>query len=561
MTAETEKRRMGPFELGRKLGVGGMGIVYRATYLETGQQVALKVLSPDLSADPKIAKRFQREMDILRRLKHPHIIRYYGGSKSGVQRYYAMELLSGGALDAVLKQKKQFTWEETVDYAIQIAQALEHAHNASVIHRDLKPSNLLLSKSGKLKLSDFGIARDTEATQLTAAGKTVGTMAYMAPEQITGKHPISRKTDLYALGCVMFEMLAGRPPFQSDTQPELLFKHIEEEPPSVREFNMDVPVWLDRLIGELLEKHPEDRPFDALAVQVKLEEVRTKVAERTSLAASARETVASSTLKDGEKTVAALLGKKKKKRRKKKKPREIVPWYERAWFLSSLLAGIVALVVWSFWPEGQEKAFARAEELMASTDPGVWLDAEQDLRAYLEADPEGEHAEQAQKWLADIELERAVRQLERVKMAKPGYDPDTEAEKLYAQAKQYERFGDTVGALSTFESMERILASDDSIETRAVLVLARRDAKRLGEQNDGSSRVDRLAEFLADTDELYRQGKTLDARANWRSVVDVYGGKAEFAPLVKQAEERLDNPELALSDEPSDAETAPDAPE
>lgn len=553
---------MGPFQLESKLGVGGMGIVYRATYLKTGQQVALKVLAPDLSLDPKVAKRFEREMDILRKLKHPHIIRYYGGSTSGAQRYYAMELLSGGALDTLLKKKGRFTWEETVEYALQIAQALEHAHNASVIHRDLKPSNLLLSKDGRVKLSDFGIARDTQATQLTAAGKTVGTMAYMAPEQITGKYPISRKTDLYALGCVMFEMLTGRPPFQSETQPELLFKHIEEEPPSVREFNIDVPLWLDKLIHELLAKEPNDRPFDALAVQVKLEEIKTKVAERASIVANTTAVSAAATLKGGDKTVAALLGKKKKK----KKKREQTPVYERAWFLGVLLAGIVSLVVWTLWPEGEAAVYARVEPLMTSPDPDVWLDAENDLRKLVEKFPDGPHAEQARKWLDDVELEQEARQLEKLKMARPGYTPDTPAEKLYVEAQQYERFGDRFAAIQKYDSMQTVLGGDKDLETRAVLHLARRNSQRLRDAGGAAgSSVDVIRQALSEADQLYRDSQSFEAKEKWRSIINLYGGKPEFAAFVKQAEDRLDNPERALAEaEPQagkDSDTAPEAPQ
>src|SRR5690606_16411398 len=143
-----------------------------------------------------------------------------------------MQLVKGGSLERLLKKKGPLDWELAADYAIQIAQALEHAHAAGIVHRDLKPANLLVTGEG-LKLTDFGIARDTQSTALTAAGKTLGTMAYMAPEQISGKSPVGPKTDLYALGCVLFEMLTGRTVFQADTQPEMLFKHLDEEPPSV----------------------------------------------------------------------------------------------------------------------------------------------------------------------------------------------------------------------------------------------------------------------------------------------------------------------------------------
>lgn len=546
MSTDTEKRRIGPFQLESRLGVGGMGIVYKATYIKTGQLVALKVLAPDLSSDPKIAKRFEREMDILKKLKHPHIIKYLTGGTVGNQRFYAMELLSGGGLDNVIRKKGKFSWEETIEYGLQIAKALEHAHNAGIIHRDLKPSNLLLTKEGVLKLSDFGIARDTQATQLTAAGKTVGTMAYMAPEQITGKQPISRKTDLYALGCVLFEMLTGHTPFHAETQPELLFKHVEEDPPSVREHNVDVPLWLDQLIDELLAKDPEDRPFDALAVQVKLEEVKTKVAKQESIIG---QTVAGGgsalTMRDGDPALTKVLGKKKKKKRKKD---DGTAFYERTWFLGLALVLVIGLLVWGFWPEGEDKIFARIEPVMASTDAGEWFQAEEDLKKLVARFPEGTHAEKARKWLDDIELERNVRAL-KTRLSRPSYVPETEAERLYVQAREYERFGDRFAALDVLDSMERVLAGDEKPETRAAVALARTEAARIrDEAGPLSDRTEFIQEQLAEADEMYREGRTQPAREKWRSIIQLYGGKPEFAPLVKQAEARLDNPDGALQE-------------
>jgi serine/threonine-protein kinase len=545
MSTDINKRVLGPFELGEKLGVGGMGIVYRATYLKTGQQVAVKVLAPDLTADPKIAKRFEREMEILKKLKDPHIIQYYGGSVSGSQRYYAMELLPGGALDRLLKKKGKFTWEETIDYGLQIAKALEHAHNAGVIHRDLKPANLLITKDGTLKLSDFGIARDTQATQITAAGKTVGTMAYMAPEQITGKQPVSRKTDLYALGCVLFEMLTGRTPFAAETQPELLFKHVDEDPPSVREFSIDVPIWLDQLVEELLSKDPNDRPHDALAVQVKLQEVREKVAQQESMVG---QTVggAGATRRDGDPTLERLLSGKKKKKRKKKG--DAAAFYEQTWFLAAGLAGVIGIIVWAFWPESEAKIFARVEPLMAANDPVQWSAAEKDLLKLTEKYPAGAHAEQARKWLDDIALDRQVRQHE-TRMGRRNFQPDTEAERLFVEARQFEAFGDRLSAIDVYQNMQTLLADDKSLENRAFLAMAQREAERIkasaGTESDRTAFIEKQ---IADADQLFRDGKKLEAREKWRSVKDLYQGKSEFETQVKQAEARLADPDAALQE-------------
>lgn len=538
------KRQLGPFRLEERLGTGGMGIVYLATYLKTGQSVAVKVLAPDLTADPKLTRRFEREMSILKKLQHPHIIRYFGGSSSGAQRYYAMELLSGGGLDQLLKKKGPLAWEQAVEYGLQIAKALEHAHNAGIIHRDLKPANLLLTNKGVLKLTDFGIARDTQATQITAAGKTVGTLAYMAPEQITGKVPVSRKTDLYALGCVLFQMLTGRPPFQSETQPEMLFKHIEEEPPAVREFNIECPLWLDQLVSELLEKDPEERPFDALAVQVKLEEVKQKVAEQESML---HQTLAGGgsalTMRDGDPTLTRILGKDRKK--KKRKKRDHTAFYEKTWFLSLCLCGIVALVVWALWPDSEQEVYARVDTLMKSPEPGDWFEAESDVKWLL--DRGGEHSEDAQNWLDRIEAERLARHIKA--MIQFGHDPENDLERDYRRAMNFEKLGHNATALAILQDMQDRLA-DAQGDERGYRVLANREAERLRKLLDEDQRSpDRfLSGLLAEADGLYREGRRESAREQWEVIVDLYGGQPEYARFVEQAQTRLDNPDSVADD-------------
>src|SRR4029077_12897654 len=210
------ERVLGPFKLGPKLGGGGMGVVYRATYTKTGQVVALKLLNAEMSTKPRLVARFERELTILKKLKHPNIVPCYGGGKIGEQQFLAMELVEGGSLAGLLKKRSKLPWEEVISFGLQICSALEHAHEHGIIHRDLKPPNLLLTKEGKIKLADFGIARDNDATALTAAGRTVGTFAYMAPEQIRGEPEVTFKADLYALGCVLYELLTGAPPFAGE---------------------------------------------------------------------------------------------------------------------------------------------------------------------------------------------------------------------------------------------------------------------------------------------------------------------------------------------------------
>jgi serine/threonine protein kinase len=153
---------------------------------------------------------------------------------------------------------------------VQISSALQHAHNHGIIHRDLKPANLLLNSQGELKLVDFGIARDVQSPELTSQGLTVGTYAYMSPEQIAGKQATTGKTDLYALGCLLFEMLTGRPPFEGENFAQLFEQHLHSPPPRVRAFVPGCPRELDELVAQLLSKSPDDRPFNARSVQAAL---------------------------------------------------------------------------------------------------------------------------------------------------------------------------------------------------------------------------------------------------------------------------------------------------
>ncbi len=275
--------RLGPFELKKQIGAGGMGVVYSAIYTKNGKKVALKLLPADLNEDIRLVKRFERELKVLQKMRHKNIVLCYGGGRKGAQKFYAMEYVDGGSMADLIRKKGRLTWEETIDYSLQLCAALEHAHDHGVVHRDLKPANLFLTKKGTLKLGDFGLARTNDATQLTAAGKTMGTFAYMSPEQICGKPPISHKTDLYAMGCVMFEMLTGKPPFMSDNPATLFHMHLSEQPPRVRAENMDCPIWLESVVQDLLAKPVDNRPLDALAVATQLEMVREKVAKQTSI--------------------------------------------------------------------------------------------------------------------------------------------------------------------------------------------------------------------------------------------------------------------------------------
>lgn len=533
------ERVLGPFLIGQKLGGGGMGVVYRATYTKTGQVVALKLLPGAMSENPRLIARFERELEILKKLRHPNIVPCFGGGKLGGQRFFAMELVEGGTLSGELRKRGgKLPWEEAVRYGQQICAALAHAHEHAIIHRDLKPANLLIGKDGKLKLADFGIARDIDATGLTATGRTVGTFAYMAPEQVRGAPPVTHKTDLYALGCVLYEMLTGKPPFGAETSAEIMFQHLEKIPARVSTIALECPIWLDALIGQLLEKEPEKRPRDAAAVQQALIEIEQKVAVRAGMSLAAITGGPTSLNVTDETELARSLF-----RKKKKKKAETGPIWERTWFLASCLAAVLALVVWGFWPPSEEKLFTRAQTLMEAEDHFRWSSAQKDLAELKRRFPEGQHAEKVQEYIDKYEMylaEERHRNHNRL-----GQEPKNEGERLYAQARQYELFGDLVTAYEKYNGMLEVLKDNEDL--RPFRNLARRQIHQIDSLSGGH--LDRrkiVDDNLTRAEDLYHEGKVLEARKVWNSIVSLYGSNRELRPQVEHARARLDDRKPAV---------------
>ena len=266
-----------PYRIESVLGSGAMGVVYRGTDLNRNRPVAVKVVSGEIAQGGKVQKRFEREADILQQFRHPSIVRFLGYGKFRGTYYIAMEFIQGITLEKLINESGPLPWREVVDLVVQVCDALHYAHERGVVHRDLKPSNLMITEDRKIKLTDFGIAKDLDATtKLTATGRTLGTAAYMAPEQIRGTPAVSHKTDLYALGVLLYQLLTGRAPFEGTSPVVLMHCHLNEPPPRPSAKVQEIPRVLDDLVVSLMAKTPAERPWDAAAVQVILTELRDK---------------------------------------------------------------------------------------------------------------------------------------------------------------------------------------------------------------------------------------------------------------------------------------------
>ena len=246
----------GRYELLSQLGRGAMGVVWRARDRQTGQVVAVKVLLATALDDPEIRKRFDREADLAARIESRRVVRVLGHGIDGDRPFIVMELVEGHSLREVMIAHGAYSWLEIRPFLLTIARALADAHAEGVIHRDVKPTNILVTADGSVKLADFGIARSFDQTRLTSASVTVGTPAYLAPE---GSR--DQRSDLYALGIIAYEMLAGSPPFTGDTPQDVLLAHLRSEPDLSK-----VPAEARPVIGWLLAKDAARRPQSAEAL-------------------------------------------------------------------------------------------------------------------------------------------------------------------------------------------------------------------------------------------------------------------------------------------------------
>ena len=250
--------QLGPYRVERVLGHGGMGTVYAGVHSETGEQTAIKVLPDALAADPRFRERFRGEVETLKKLRHKNIVALHGYGEEEGRLFFVMELVHGQSLELDLRASRRFAWHEVADIGVQVCAALKHAHDHGVIHRDLKPANLLMTADGTVKLTDFGIAKFFGSTGLTVAGSMIGTPDYMSPEQTEGKS-VTPRSDLYSLGCVLYALLAGKPPFAGGNLTQVIDRVRFQDPVAIRSIVLDVPEEFDRIISQLLGKDPISR--------------------------------------------------------------------------------------------------------------------------------------------------------------------------------------------------------------------------------------------------------------------------------------------------------------
>jgi hypothetical protein len=261
LPASMENRVLGHCKLIRKLGQGGMGAVWLARHQTLDKDVAVKVLPPGYAADKEALGRFIREARSAARLEHPNVVQVLDAGSQDDIHFIVMQLVDGTDLDKLLKKKGRFTVADTLAIAKRVALALGAAHDLKLVHRDIKPANIMLTKQGRVMVTDFGLARDVQdAGGITQAGEGIGTPQYIAPEQARGE-AVDGRSDLYSLGATLYSLLSGKPPFTGKSPVSIAVKHAnpDEKAKPLREVMADIPPDVDALVEKLLQKKPADR--------------------------------------------------------------------------------------------------------------------------------------------------------------------------------------------------------------------------------------------------------------------------------------------------------------
>jgi serine/threonine protein kinase len=551
--------RLGAWRVQREIGRGGMGSVYLAVADPVSADgpacVAIKVLAPELAVDPGFTKRFQREIEILRQLNHPNIVRFLESGVHGVRPYYVMEYVDGRTLQDVLERKGRMPWLDVLELALQLAPALKHAHDRGIIHRDIKPANLLLSSREEhvtngeqkldgaapglgaksqsiaptVKLSDFGIASLFAGKQLTITGSIVGTAEYLSPEQAQGK-PVTQRSDLYSFGVVLYTLLTGRTPFAGEPA-ELLHKHLYARFDRPARVVPDIPHDLDAIVCELLEKDPAQRPADAGILARRLASLRRKIERRTRPTDVALpylpESDESEASRPGPATLIERLLRVGRARRQASRYRRPL---ERPLVLLVLLAVTLGLLAWAFWPLSPETMFRRGAELMKSTNPDDWETAwDRYLGPLVEQHPDHGHQEEIAEFKRRVDERRAVRAAENAaRVARPM----SEVEWIYQRGLQQRQNGDEAAARRTWQALTSAFRD---VPTEAAWV--KLAEKRLAETDPTppERRWEPVRAALRRARQLRDDGKDAEAKALLEALEELYRDDPQAKKILRDA--------------------------
>lgn len=527
------KSRIGPFALEAPLSKAKpSGQVFRGIHLEQKKLAALRVFPVPMGMTPESRQAYASQLEELKQLRHPGVVRCFGGGFDTRSAFLAYELVDGESLADLLARRGRLPWETALDLGLQLASALEYTHEMGWVHGRLEPSKILVSNDQQAKIIDF---RRSEIASMLSGPKTLALLSCSAPE-VLQNGVADEKSDLYSLGAILFQMLTGKPPYAAASLEELQQLVLAQDVPRVGAEVLDCPVWFNAIVEQLLAKDPKQRPYSTTALQLALKEAQKRQNEGVGVLQHATAGFSPLQMKVDRAEAEKVLGIKKPKKRKKASDSS---FFENPWVLLVAFVLAVGGAVWFMLPLSEDALRSESEELLASEEWIDWNDARDTyLRGILERFPEGENAEWAQEkidWVDAREAERRMDRDERLGRT----DDWSQAQVQYAEARKYERFGDLKTAFDKFRAIVGLFRNQES--DAAIVFLARESIARIREKGiEGNVLVGFLESRLSEADKAYDRAQISEAKRIWESIIELYEDNQEAQPLVARAQERLD---------------------
>ncbi|QEF97157.1 Serine/threonine-protein kinase PknA [Stieleria maiorica] len=542
------RSRLGPLAIESKLGDHpSTSSVWRAIHVQLKKSIAVKVFSAPFGSTPEARRLLADEWERLKTISHPGIAKCFGGGFEETDAYLAYELIEGETLSSQIERAGRLSWENALEIAQGIADALEYLHGQGVVHGAICPDKVIVTGFAPVLL-DLRIDRFGSPFRTTRP-PSIDQVARQPPEAIAEAGgngnpaaPPQASADLYALGVLLYQAITGRLPVSGETMQEVRENVQSESPPTPASIVLQCPIWFDKLIMRLLEKDPANRPPSATAVKLALAEVRKRALSRTSVAEHTSSgfsplQVTSQQDKDEART---LLGRGVIDLNAIEPEDEVpdnVVWHDQPWFLLGGLVLLLMLLGYVAWPASEASLRAEAEKLIAMDTRKALAEAEDEpLRELLVRFPDGPHAEWAQLQIDLINVKQFLHQLS-IKI-KNNLPIKNQGELLHKQAQEFSANGDFAKAIDKYHSMVTVLGDDPDYET--AVNAARYQIAALEEKAAGESDAAKIIRArLEEADQLLADNQVVEARKIWYSLVELYGDNSDLKPLIDIAQQRL----------------------
>ena len=535
------RSRLGPLAIESRLGETNQSSVWRAIHVKLKRSIAVKVFSAPFGGTPEARSAFSQEWESLKQIQHPAIVQCFGGGFEATDAYLAYELIEGETLASQIERKTRLSWESVLDFAEPVADALEYLHQQRILHGDIQPDKIMIAGLSPVLLD---IRMDRHGTPFKSGGAiSAQEMSLRAPEVASDLSSYTHLCDLYALGATMYWAITGDSPISGSSIEEVMGNIEYQEPIPPAQIVLDCPVWLDKLVVQLLQKNPDARPPNAGAVKLALAEVRRRAMSRTGVAEHVSSGFSPLQMTDQKQRDEArsLLGREVVDLDKVENDESgiefYIPWHDQAPILIGLLVLILAMVAWYVWPDSESDLRAEAERLLALDTHRSLSEAKlEPLREILTRFPDSGNASWAKEQVKYIDARLYLRQLSfKIKNDLP---LKNEGEELHKQAQMFATLGDTESAIQKYEGIEVILG--DEPEYQVAVEAARLKIDELRNKGVEETEASELfAKALKKGDQLLKDGKVKEARRIWMNLVDSYDNTPGLESLIDEAKSRL----------------------